>query len=223
MSYIKELILILNIDDYHNIHRRDQPNLLKTHDINHFVTILLNTNSDILKIPYNSLNNISIHNPKGVDPKLIIDYINIKYMNKLGKSYYQQNEIWQQYLFDNSYENKMEFLTVHNYDGRVQNQQELRSMKNSKLVDFILHPLRNTKDYIESANILFKVFEKIEQEDYLNNFVIPTICDWPGQVNLRRAITLRLNKRDKSGIPSQVLSLIPMIGPLHIFLNSRET
>ena len=35
-------------------------------------------------------------------------------MNKLGKSYYQQNEMWQQYLFDDSYENKMEFLTVHN-------------------------------------------------------------------------------------------------------------
>ncbi len=112
------------------------------------------------------------------------------------------------------------YLTVHNYDGRVQNQQELRLMKNSKLVDFILHPLHNTKDYIESANILFKVFEKIEQEDYLNNFVIPTICDWPGQINLRRAITLRLNKKDKSGIPSQILSLIPMIGPLHISLNS---
>jgi hypothetical protein len=74
-----ENIFILNIDDYHNIHRRDQPNLLKTHDINHFVTILLNTNSDILKIPYNSLNNIPIHNPKGIDSKLIIDYINVKY------------------------------------------------------------------------------------------------------------------------------------------------
>ncbi|CAB4388169.1 unnamed protein product [Rhizophagus irregularis] len=74
---------------------------------------------------------------------------------------------------DDSYENKMEFLTVHDYDGHIQNQQELRSMKNSKLIDFILHPLHNTKDYIESANILFTTFEKIEQEDYLNNFIIP--------------------------------------------------
>ncbi|PKK56191.1 hypothetical protein RhiirC2_800554, partial [Rhizophagus irregularis] len=117
----------------------------------------------------------------------------------------------------------MEFLNIHDYDGRIQNQQELRIMKNSKLVDFILHPLHNTKDYIESANILFATFEKIEQKDYLNNFVIPAICDWPGQINLRRAITLRLNKKDNSGIPSQILSLIPMIGPLHISLNSRET
>ncbi|CAB4374824.1 unnamed protein product [Rhizophagus irregularis] len=201
-----ENMFILNIDDYHNIHRRNQPTLLKTHDINHFVTILLNSNSNIPKIPYYSLNRIPIHNPKGVDFKLIIDYIDVSFMSKLGKSYYQQNEMWKQYLSDDSYENKLEFLTVHNYDGRVQNQQELRSMKNSKLVDFILHPLHNTKDYIESSNILFKVFEKIEQEDYLNNFVIPTICDWPGQVNLRRAITLRLNKKENSGISPQILT-----------------
>jgi len=218
-----ENMFILNIDDYHNIHRRNQPTLVKTHDTNHFITILLNSNPNILKIPYYSSNNIPVHNPKGVDFKLIIDYIDVNFMNKLGKSYYQQNEIWYQHLFDDSYENKMEFLTVHNYDGRVQNQQELRSMKNSKLVDFILHKLHSTKDYIESANILFKVFEKIEQEDYLHNFVIPTICDWPGQVNLRRAITLRLNRKEDSGISPQILSLIPMIGPLHISLNSRET
>src|SRR5436190_23830252 len=42
-----ENMLILNIDDYHNIHRRNQPTLLKTHDINHFVTILLNANPNI--------------------------------------------------------------------------------------------------------------------------------------------------------------------------------
>ncbi|GBC09543.1 hypothetical protein RclHR1_08970003 [Rhizophagus clarus] len=113
----------------------------------------------------------------------------------------------------------MEFLTIHDYDGRIQNQQELRSMKNSKLVDFILHSLHNTIDYIESANILFATFEKIEQ-NYLNNFVIPTICDWLGQINLRRAIILRLNEKENSGIPFQILSLIPMIGPLHVSLNN---
>ncbi|PKB97921.1 hypothetical protein RhiirA5_432287 [Rhizophagus irregularis] len=64
------------------------------------------------------------------------------------------------------------FFTVHNYDERVQNQQELRSMKN---------------------------------------------------INLKRAITLRLNKKENSGISPQILSIIPMIGLLHISLNSRET
>ena len=84
-------------------------------------------------------------------------------MNKLGKSYYQQNKTQKQYLSNDSYKNKLEFFTIHNYDGHIQNQIELRSMKNSKLVNFILHSLHNTKDYIESANILFKVFEQIEE------------------------------------------------------------
>ena len=86
-----------------------------------------------------------------------------------------------------------------------------------------MHPLHSTKDYIESSNILFKVFERLENIDYLDHYVIPIIADWPGQVNIRRAITLRINKGIASGISEQILSLIPLIGPLHISLNSRET
>jgi len=33
-------MFILNIDDYHNIHRRNQPTLIQTHNIYHFATIL---------------------------------------------------------------------------------------------------------------------------------------------------------------------------------------
>ena len=120
----------------------------------------------------------------------------------------------------------MELLTVHNYDGHIQNHQELRSMVNSKLIDFILHPLHSTKDYIECTSLLFKVFEILKnnnEQDYLSNCIIPTICDWSGQVNIRRAITLRNDKGLESGIPLEILSLIPIIGPLHISLNSRET
>ncbi|PKK62427.1 hypothetical protein RhiirC2_790401 [Rhizophagus irregularis] len=136
-----ENMFILNIDNYHYIYRRNQLTLLKIYDINHFVTILLNSNPNIPKIPYYKLNNIPIHNPKDVDFK------------------------------------------------RVQNQQELRSMKNNKLVDFILYSLHNTKNYIEFANILFKGGPKL-----LKN----------------------------SGISSQILSIIPMISPLHISLNNVD-
>uniref|UniRef100_U9SKR7 Uncharacterized protein n=1 Tax=Rhizophagus irregularis (strain DAOM 181602 / DAOM 197198 / MUCL 43194) TaxID=747089 RepID=U9SKR7_RHIID len=45
-----EKIFILNIDDYHNIHCRTKPSLLKIHNIFHFVTILLNSNSNIPRI-----------------------------------------------------------------------------------------------------------------------------------------------------------------------------
>ena len=217
-----EKMFILNIDDYHNIHRRTKPSLLETHNIFHFITILLNSNSNISRIPYCS-NNILIHNPKGIDPKLIIEKFENHFMNQIGKSYYEQNELWKQFLIEDSYENRVENLNVHNYDGRIQEHQELRSLNNSKLVDFILHPLHSTKDYIETSNILFKVFERLENIDYLDHYVIPIIADWPGQVNIRRAITLRINKGIASGISEQILSLIPLIGPLHISLNSRET
>ncbi|GBC00013.1 hypothetical protein RclHR1_37050001 [Rhizophagus clarus] len=195
-----EKMFVLNIDDYHNIHRRNMPSLLETHNIFHFVIILLNSNSNITTIPYCS-NNILIHNPKGIDSKLIIKNFENFFMKQI-----------------------VENLNVHDYDGRIQNHQELRSLNNSKLVDFILHPLHSTKDYIECLNILFKIFERSENKhNYLDNYVIPIVADWPEQINIRRAITLRINKEEASGIPKQILSLIPIIGPLHISLNSRET
>ena len=219
-------MFILNIDDYHNIHRRNQPTLLQTHNIYHFVTILLNTNAKIPRIPFYSLDNFSIHNPKGVDSKLIINNFKDNYMNQLNKSYYRQKELWKQFLIEDSHEARIEQFDIHDYDGRIQHYHELRSMSNSKLVDFILHPLHSTKDYIECTDFVFKVFERLkntEEENYLDNFIIPIIADWPGQVNIRRAITLRLKEGIESGIPEKILNLIPMIGPLHVSLNSRET
>src|ERR1044072_7841176 len=93
-------MFILNIDDYHNIHRRNQPTLLQTHNIYHFVTILLNTNAKIPRIPIYSLNNFSIHNPKGIDSELIISNFKNDFMNKLGKSYYEQKESWKNFLIE---------------------------------------------------------------------------------------------------------------------------
>ncbi|GBB96292.1 hypothetical protein RclHR1_02720007 [Rhizophagus clarus] len=67
----------------------------------------------------------------------------------------------------------------------------------------------------------FKVFERLKnngEQDYLNNYIIPTrvACR---QVNIRRAIILRNDKGPESGIPLEILSLVLMIGPLHISLN----
>ncbi|GES99447.1 hypothetical protein GLOIN_2v1846234 [Rhizophagus clarus] len=201
-----EKMFILNIDDYYNIHRYNIPSLSEIHNVFHFVIILLNSNSNITIILY-CLNNILIHNPKGVDFKLIIKKFEDFYMKQI-----------------NSYENRVENLNIHDYDGRIQNHRELRSLNNSKLVDFILHLLHNTKDYIECLDILFKVFERLENEyNYLDNYVISVVADWPEQINIKRAITLRINEGDASGILKKILNLIPIIGPLHILLNSRKT
>ncbi|UZO02933.1 uncharacterized protein OCT59_021409 [Rhizophagus irregularis] len=169
-----EKMFVLNIDDYHNIHRRTTLSLLETHNIFHFVTILLNSNPNISKIPYYS-NNISLHNPKGIDFKLIIEKFENHFMNQIGKSYYEQNELWKQFLIEDSYENRIKNLNVHNYDGRIQKHQELRSLNNSKLVDFILHPLHSIKDYIECSNVLFKDAEYRMMIDLLDNSIPLTL------------------------------------------------
>ncbi len=94
-------------------------------------------------------------------------------------------------------------LNIYNYNDRIQNYHELRSMFNNKLVDFILHSLYNTKDYIEYLDFVFKVFkrlERISKENYLNNFVISVIADWLGQINIRKAIIFKIKK----GIDSKI-------------------
>jgi len=47
--------------------------------------------------------------------------------------------------------------------------------------------------------------------------------DYPGQKNIRRAIVYHMTNRERSDVPSQILNIIPFIGPLHVSLNSRET
>ncbi len=88
--YLKNIkkMFILNIDDYHNIHHNNIPLLLETHNILYFITILLNSNSNILRISYCS-NNILLHNPKGINSNLIIKNLEDYFMNQIGKNYYE--------------------------------------------------------------------------------------------------------------------------------------
>ena len=54
----------------------------------------------------------------------------------------------------------------------------------------------------------------------LDNYVAPIVADWPGQLFIRKHCMQRA-----SGLSSTIQdieSFIPMLGPLHISLNSRE-
>ncbi|CAI2201459.1 13975_t:CDS:1, partial [Funneliformis geosporum] len=65
----------------------------------------------------------------------------------------------------------------------------------------------------------FERIENFEEENYLNNFIIPVIANWPEQINIRRIISLRMKKGFTSRILENILNLILMIGSLHISLN----
>ena len=54
---------------------------------------------------------------------------------------------------------------------------------------------------------------------YLVNNIIPVSADWPGQLFIRKAITKIRNQSSNNNI---IRNFIPLIGPLHVSLNSRE-
>ena len=54
---------------------------------------------------------------------------------------------------------------------------------------------------------------------YLHHHILPVVADWPGQVFIRKAISLYLQKQEDSKIPDIALSFIPIMGPLHVQLN----
>ncbi|CAG8636117.1 17325_t:CDS:2, partial [Racocetra persica] len=56
-------LLIACVDDYHNLHGTRIPSTTSIKQIAHMATILFNT-IEALPIPYNSPNNLSIHNPR---------------------------------------------------------------------------------------------------------------------------------------------------------------
>ena len=91
-------------------------------------------------------------------------------------------------------------------------------MKDVVLVDLQENNLHSLEDYIKTINV---VTEVPSLRQYINKgHIIPLIADWPGQIHLRTAISRYLCYRDSSNITDNILFFLPIIGPLHISLNS---
>ncbi|RIB29503.1 hypothetical protein C2G38_2136806 [Gigaspora rosea] len=124
------------------------------------------------------------------------------------------------FLTDNTHEERVEHLLVHSYDNRIEQCREDRSMDNTKLVELKVGLLHLLEDYIDALQSLTNIGEA---RTYLENQILVAPMDYPGQLNVRRAVNHRIKRGDSSGIPRQVLHIVPMIGPLHVSLNSRES
>jgi len=59
-------------------------------------------------------------------------------------------------------------------------------------------------------------------DDYILNIVFMP-GDYPAQYFGCKAVTLRRKYGDSSNIPEKILHLVPLLGPLHVSLNTRET
>jgi len=76
------------VDDFHNIHEYHHSDMTTTHEVTHFVTILLKTLPEIMSISfYNSNQEKSIHNKSGIDASIIIHNANSYFFPYLWLSY----------------------------------------------------------------------------------------------------------------------------------------
>ena len=93
-------------------------------------------------------------------------------------------------------------------------------MKNIKLIDLKEGPLHSTNNYIEALKHMIDV-PKIR--DYMVMQILITSMNYLRQLHVWHAINYHIKFRDSSRILEQILHIILMIKPLHVFLNSRET
>ena len=146
-------IFILNIDDYHDLHESRQPNATSLSRIAHMATLLINTSSNVIPIPFFSNNNHSVHNPNGIEASVIKEALVNQYMMTFNISYNARKSNWNQ-LPDISVLNEAELiesLIIHSYDADI-TEKHIRSFNSTKLIDFILTNLKNTEDYLKTLN-----------------------------------------------------------------------
>ena len=93
-------------------------------------------------------------------------------------------------------------------------------MNNTKLVNLVEGSLHSTEDYIKALENILNV---PEMGAYLEKFTLPAPMDYPGQLNGRRAVSASFNLTNTNQLSPLLQHIVPMIGPLHVSLNSRET
>jgi hypothetical protein len=213
---------VLNVDDFHNIHEYRRSDTTTTHEVSHFITILLKALPEIASIPFHNHNQEkSIHNEEGIDAKIILQNAHSSFFPHLWLSYIGRRQTFADLMpASETHDERVERLLIHSYDDRIEQRRTDRSMENTKLVDLKEGSLHSTDDYVKALRHMMDVHEV---RTYLETQVLVAPMDYPGQRNVRRAINHRINAGDRSGISEQILHIVPMIGPLHVSLNSRET
>lgn len=84
-----ENLVVLNVDDFHNIHEYRRCDVTNTYDITHFVTILLKALPEVAPIPFYNPNNQekNIYNEGGIDATIIISNAHTYFFPHLWLSY----------------------------------------------------------------------------------------------------------------------------------------
>ncbi|RHZ50541.1 hypothetical protein Glove_495g49 [Diversispora epigaea] len=191
----KNILHIYNINDYHSIHEVRRPNTVSTLLAKYFVTCVAKPVNEFPSIPL-VFNGISIHNLLNIEASRICWYLINKYTE-----------------FD-----RIEMLTIHNYNDNITERKEERSMKGLQLIGFKKQNLHSIFDYINALKIILSINNKTQ---HLKEFVAPIVADWPRQIFIRKALYKTLSEF-QFNFPQDIRFFLPILGPLHVSLNSRE-
>ena len=108
---------------------------------------------------------------------------------------------------------------MHCYDAAIAERKEERSMKGVRLIGFQKKNLHSMNDYIEALQIILDINK---DTGHLHNNIALLVADWPEQLFVCKAITNLHKANSQYSIPPEINSFIPILGPLHVSLNSRE-
>ena len=152
--------LIFCIDDYHNIHTHHRPETKTQKQAIHTATLLLKVFPEIEAVPQHGNNVLPTPPVKIHDVK---NYV-ASNLSSLSKMHAENMPDWVLVKYFNP-EAERQRLLVHDYQ-QTENQQ-MRSMDNTKLVDSIKLPLKSCEDALVAINKMLTSGLDI----YLNHYV----------------------------------------------------
>lgn len=131
--------MVLNLDDYHNIHTKRHADNTTTSDVHHFCTILLKAAPEVPAIPFaNTFTGKDVHNPNGIDSDLIVEKVQHSIFPHLWLTYNERKLVFVKELPEiTNHEERVEMLLVHSYDNRIIQRRTDRSMSNTKLINLV--------------------------------------------------------------------------------------
>ncbi|RHZ89265.1 hypothetical protein Glove_16g74 [Diversispora epigaea] len=199
------------IYDYHSIHENRRPDTVSTSTVKHFATCVAKPIIECSSTPL-VFNGISIHNPLNIEAQRICWYLINRYSGVFDLSYLQKHSIINEF-------DRIEMLTIHNYNDNITERKEEWSMKDLQLIGFKEQNLHSIFDYINALKIILSIHDKTQ---HLRESVAPIVADWPGQIFIRKALYMQISSEFQSNFSQDIRFFLPMLGPLHVSLNSRE-
>ncbi|KAF0386545.1 hypothetical protein F8M41_011372 [Gigaspora margarita] len=215
-----DCLYTFNLDDYHLIHEIRRPNDTFLFSTKHFATCTAKKVDFSIPILAN-YNNVPLFNPVNINTNNLCKNLKQIYSSLFDRSYNYSKSQWISYstLELDKFES-IDNLTIHLYEDAILEYKEERSMKDLQLVDFKELELHSFNNY---ANALKMIINVPSLNNYLNQNVIPIITDWPEQLFIRKIITYLKIQQSATNIPQVYKNFHPIIGPLHVALNSKET